>query len=282
MLYYEYKYNLPNITLSNTLARMLKILQITDLHIQPGSTETLMGIDTEASLKNVLNHAFRTHVSFDQILVTGDLAQNPSPASYQRLYGILQNFRTPIMCLPGNHDDFALMQNSLQRGYITCEQYLELQNWRVIALQTQKPDSPDGEIADEQLHYLTERLDAEPEQPVLLAMHHHCLGSGCAWLDTMQISNSAALLECINRYRQIKIVCYGHIHQEREAFINGVGFFSTPATCFQFQPLSQAFKIADQAPGYRVFELYPDGDFKTACYWLPEPAPGLTLDGHGY
>jgi Icc protein len=101
-------------------------------------------------------------------------------------------------------------------------------------------------------------------------------------MDTMQIVNSDALLECISPFPQLKLVTYGHIHQETNQYQNGIGFFSAPASCFQFTPKSAYFDVAQQAPGYRVFELEADGTFQTQCYWLAAPPAGLNLAETSY
>ncbi|OGT05923.1 MAG: hypothetical protein A2X78_03955 [Gammaproteobacteria bacterium GWE2_37_16] len=61
----------------------------------------------------------------------------------------------------------------------------------------------------------------------------------------------------------IKAVVCGHIHQESNQRYLGVDFLSTPATCWQFLPQSPKFKLDSAMPGYRWFELYSDGTYKT-------------------
>jgi Icc protein len=43
----------------------------------------------------------------------------------------------------------------------------------------------------------------------------------------------------------------------------GVRLLSVPSTCVQFKPLSDDFAIDDLSPGYRWFDLYPNGDIVT-------------------
>ena len=44
---------------------MLKVLQITDLHILPKPDDTLLGVNTEKYFKRVFQHAHEQHGKFD-------------------------------------------------------------------------------------------------------------------------------------------------------------------------------------------------------------------------
>jgi Icc protein len=261
---------------------MLKILQISDLHILPSPEDTLMGVNTEYYFRQVLAHAYAKHAPFDLILVTGDLCQHPSLESYQRLLQILQDTGSPALCLPGNHDDFVLMDSVLNTPVVNCQPHLRLQDWQIVSLQSQKIGSQGGELAPTQLQHLRDCLAAHPDTPTLLTMHHHCQPTDSTWLDTMQISNSQALLNIIKDFPQLKIVTYGHVHQELAYYDLGIHFFAAPATCFQFLPYSASFALAVKAPGYRIFELSSHGGFETYCDYLAELPLGLSLHSQGY
>ncbi|MGZ4960162.1 MAG: 3',5'-cyclic-AMP phosphodiesterase [Methylomonas sp.] len=261
---------------------MLKILQLSDLHILQTPTETLLGIDTEYYFGRVLQAAHADHGPFDLILTTGDLAQDPCRESYQRIRQHFEVYGTRVLCLPGNHDDFSLMQAILNDGWVSCQKQLLLENWQIICLNSQKPGSPVGELRSEELAFLENCLLARPEVPALVAVHHHCIPSGCDWLDTMQIENSGALLELLGRHSQVKAVTCGHVHKQMSSQYGGIGIFSAPATCFQFKLNSTQFSVENTPPGYRIFELAADGSYSTACYSIDEPLKGLVKDVHSY
>jgi Icc protein len=261
---------------------VLKILQISDLHILPETTDTLLGVDTEFYFRQVLKAAHAEHGPFDLILVSGDLAQGPCPASYRRILKQLQSYGTTTLCLPGNHDDFDLMQAILNEGVVSCRKHLRLHDWQIVCLNSQKPGSPVGELRLEELDFLEECLTAQPDLPALIAVHHHCVATGSGWLDSMQIENSAALLVLLERHPQVKAITYGHVHQEMTASHAGIGIFSAPATCFQFEPHSSEFSVENIPPGYRIFELFEDGSLESTCFRLSEPLRGLKTGAHGY
>lgn len=257
---------------------MQKILQISDLHILAEEFATLKGIDTAYYFAKVLNEAHTEHGQFDLILVSGDLAQQPCEKSYAKILTILDYYQTKTVCLPGNHDDYRLMLSVLNSKWVSCAKQLNLKDWHLICLNSQKLDSAIGTLSTEELLFLEQSLISQPNLATLVAVHHHCFPSGSAWLDTMQITNSAEFLNLIKQYDQVKAVTFGHVHQEMQTEINGIPCFSTPATCFQFQPNNEEFIIEDKHAGYRIIELHPQGHFNTRCYRINEPLRGLTLD----
>jgi Icc protein len=261
---------------------MLKVLQITDLHILPKPDDTLLGVNTEKYFKRVLQHAHEQHGKFDLILVTGDLAQYPCPESYQRILTILQEKKTPCLCLPGNHDDALLMRTILNQNLVSCHKHMRLKNWQIICLDSQKPDSQEGLLAIEELEYLNHQLKQESGLFTLIAVHHHCISSHSEWMDTMIIENRDALFKVIDQYPQVKAVTTGHIHQLLEKKHNSVSIFGTPATCFQFEPGCHKFTLDNKPPGYRTLNLYTDGTLQSKAFWLPEQLTGLDFSLHSY
>lgn len=260
----------------------IKILQITDLHIKPHHGETMLGIDTEVYFQQTLEYAFNQHGHFDLILLTGDLAQDPCADSYQRIYQYLVRYDTRCLCLPGNHDDFNLMNRYLNKNLISCDKQILLGNWQIITVNSQKPGKPGGEISQAELLFLEQALSSQPDLPALIALHHHCLTTGSKWLDTMQIQNSAEFLSLIESFPQVKVVTCGHVHQEFSRYHKHIALFATPASCFQFTPNSLEFSIDNAAPGYRLFNLFDDGRLTTQCHRLPIKLDNLNQNAQEY
>lgn len=260
----------------------VKILQLTDLHILEHSAKTLLGVDTEYTFIQTIAHAFDHHGPFDLLLLTGDLAQDPCPASYLRLKQHLQRYTTPSLCLPGNHDAAVLMSEYLAGDGISCAAPQLLGNWSIVALNSAKPGSPVGLLAASELQMLEQTLSAHPLRPTLIALHHPCVASGASWLDTMQVENSAELIDLIAGFEQVKLVVCGHIHQEFASRFGHVDILATPSTCFQFTPNSDDFSLDTTSPGYRVIELFADGQWRSQCHRIQEGLPTLDRTAHDY
>ena len=261
---------------------MLRVLQITDLHLLPHAGDTMLGIDTEHYFQLTLKHAHSVHGDFDLILLTGDLAQDPCPVSYQRLCQHLIGYDTPCLCLPGNHDDSNLMLKYLNTGLVNCDKHLIAGNWQIISLNSQKPNSPVGALSSGEFQFLEQTLQLHPDLPALIAVHHHCIASGSIWLDAMQIQNSDDFLRLIAAFPQVKAVTCGHLHQEYVAQVKHIAIYATPACCFQFTPNSNEFSIDEASPGYRIFNLFDDGSLQSECHRLPIKLDNLKRNAHEY
>ena len=267
----------------NEFVTDLSILQITDLHILPCLNETLLGINTEHYFLAVLKLALAENGPFDLILVTGDLAQDPSLESYLRILQHLEATQIPCICLPGNHDDVQLMLQIFNTPLVNCRKQILIGNWQLIFLNSQIQGAPGGRLSNQELYFLNDCLGSHPDKYALIALHHHCLETKSAWMDTMIIENNLALWAIINKYPKVKIITNGHIHQLMDIEHQGVRVLGTPSTCFQFKPSSPKFSLDDiAAPGYRQITLSSGGSIQTFISRLPEPLQDLQIDSLGY
>ena len=267
------------------MSNQISILQLTDQHIMAAADDKLLGINTDYYFQACLKQAVDLRgqqAPFDLILLTGDLAQAPCVASYRRILNHLVIYPIPCVCLPGNHDDFELMQQILNTQSVSCQKKAVLHNWQVICLNSQKQDDAAGYLTNDELQFLEYSLTNNPQYHALIAVHHHCLATQSLWMDTMIIENSRALWAIIDQCPQVKAIITGHIHQTMDKKVNAVRVLGTPSTCFQFTPGSSDFCIDDTAPGYRTIELYSDGRIESEVVRLAEPFVGLMSDCHGY
>ncbi|MCK5831324.1 MAG: 3',5'-cyclic-AMP phosphodiesterase [Methylococcales bacterium] len=248
----------------------LSILQITDLHLLTKLGEKMCNVDTEQSFCNVLKYAFSKHKQFDLILVTGDLVQDPSHFGYQRIHQELEKYKTRTVCLPGNHDDIALMQKLIQSEKVNCNKNNLFKHWQIICLNSKKDGTQGGFIDSTELEFLSKSLNLHSHLNTLIAIHHNSIPTGSRWLDTMTIENSDEFFSIISKYPQVKAITCGHIHQKQELKKNNRLILGAPSTCFQFKPDSVKYALDDKSPGYRVLELFSNGDINSEIYYLPQ------------
>lgn len=260
----------------------LTLLQVTDLHVLPKYEDTLLGVKTEYYFHTILAHAFEQHFHYDALLLTGDLAQSPCDESYQRILHKVQAYKLPTFCLPGNHDDFLLMQKMLNTKQVNCQKQNFLSNWQIISLNSQIIHSEMGYLEQSELDFLESCLKENSHFHTLIAVHHHCLPTKSAWLDTMQIENSQAFLNIVTRYSNVRCITTGHIHQEMDKKLGDMRIFGTPSTCFQFALNSADFNMDRTPPGYRILELYDDGRVDSTVHRLDSPLIELELHAAGY
>lgn len=260
----------------------LSILQLTDLHVLPTPESTLLGVKTEHYFHTVLAHAFEQRTQYDVLLLSGDLAQSPCTASYQRILHKIETYKTLTLCLAGNHDDYPLMQQILNTPLVNCRKQTVWGKWQIITLNSQILHSEAGRLAQSELDFLESCLKEQRHLFAICVVHHNCLPTDSAWLDTMTIENSQVFLDIVARYPNVRVISTGHIHQEMNKKFGQVSVFGTPSTCFQFTPNSADFSMDRTPPGYRILDLYDDGEVISTVHRIDTPLHELQLDVEGY
>lgn len=260
----------------------ISILQLTDTHIMASPEETLLGVSTAYYFNAVLESVLTSNRKFDLCLVTGDIAQDPCTASYEFILKNLQRLNIPCFCLPGNHDDLAIMQQVLATDSVNCLKHIYLGNWQIICLNSQVSNSANGYLSDDELGFLELCLKNNPDSYSLVAVHHHAIPCGSSWMDTMMIENAQDLFAILERYPKVKTLVTGHIHQATDSQLNSLRVLTTPSTCFQFKPFSEHFSLDGSSPGYRWINLLQDGAIDAGIIRIPEKIMGLQADDGGY
>jgi 3',5'-cyclic-AMP phosphodiesterase len=252
-----------------------RILQLTDCHITPEPDGTVQGLDTERSLAAVVEAVLASKDSYDLVLLTGDLADRPTESAYTRLRQRLSPLRTPGYCLPGNHDDAQAMRQFLVGDGIRMVPRIVLDRWQIVCLDSAVPGEAGGFLSEAQLAILENAAAAEPDRFLLVAVHHHPIACGSAWMDTMMISNADRLLSALAPFSaKARGLVFGHIHQVMDVSAKGLRYLGSPSTCRQFQPRSNSFAVAPSPPGYRWIELTPSGRIRSGVRFIDGmPAP---------
>lgn len=242
------------------------LLQITDCHIFATAEETLQGINTRLSLKQVTAAALANNESPDLVLATGDLSQDGSVESYQYLAQLFDQMQLPTFWLPGNHDNLQNMQAEFNGSQIHSDKQFLVGAWQIVLLDSTIPGEVFGRIAESELDFLDQALHRYPERHALVCLHHQAQDTGSEWLDQKGLKESAQLRDRLSRHNNLRGVLWGHVHQEAHHSIGGVEWMSTPSSCVQFKPDSRDFALSTEAPGYRKLGLYPDGRIETSVH----------------
>jgi Icc protein len=260
----------------------LRILQVSDTHLYANAGGTLVGLNTQETMEQVVELARRTVMPVDLILLTGDLVHDASPAGYGRLRECMEAETTPVYCLPGNHDITDVMHEHLNGGRVQTTTAAEIGNWLLIMLDSTIPGEVGGHLRYEELEKLEANLNAYPKNHVLICLHHHPLPVGSAWMDRMALDNPEPFFDIVDRHPNVQGILWGHIHQEYAEERKGVRLMGSPSTCIQFTPGQDDFGIDDAPPGFRWLALLPDGTIETGVEYLPAAPEGLELDSPGY
>jgi len=242
----------------------VRITQITDVHLFDDIEGRLLGLNTQDSFEAVMDVALAEAEVADIILATGDLAQEPSAASYGRLAQHFERFGKPVFWLPGNHDQPELMAEALRGPNLHPHKQILAGAWQILMLDSSVPGKVYGELTEDQLGFLDSALHEYPKSHALVVLHHQPVPVGSRWLDTIGLRNSEAFFEILARHPQARLVLWGHVHQAFEGRHARVDLLSTPSSCVQFKPGSEDFAAGTEAPGYRVLDLFDDGRWQSA------------------
>lgn len=271
----------------------IRMVQISDCHLFEDTSEQLLGMNTEDSFRSVIRLIREEQTlqhNTDKVpadnavavfIATGDIAQKPSMTTYARFLETMHTFEQPCVWLQGNHDlSNLLLDLPHQQANMDI---IELgENWLIIMLNSSNDHEIEGRFSHDELNWLKDKLDAYPDRHIIIALHHNPLKIDSAWLDQSGLSNAEAFWAIIDQTPRVQAVIHGHVHQEFEAMRGKVHIWSCPSTCIQFKPQSKVFCVDHIPPGYRWFDLYPDGRIDTAVSRITQMPAGVDFNSLGY
>jgi Icc protein len=193
------------------------------------------------------------------VFITGDCAFNSGETGdYANLTKTLEPIReagTPIHLALGNHDNRerfweVLHEEKAAKRPLDDKQMALLKtpraNWFILD-SLEKTLSTPGLLGREQLDWLASSLDANPNKPALILIHHNPWISG-----NFGLKDSGALFEVIRPRPQVKAYIYGHTHAWRvHQDSSGIHLINLP-------PVSYVFHDGDPS-GWVKMNLKPDG-----------------------
>ncbi|MEP6160219.1 MAG: 3',5'-cyclic-AMP phosphodiesterase [Halieaceae bacterium] len=266
-----------------TEADCLHLLQVTDTHLSRDEGGTLLGLDTDFSLQQVIQLAQRERGQFDLVLATGDISDHGAQESYIRAAAYMDSFNAPVAWLVGNHDCADTMTSTLG-GDEGLDRALQAGSWLIVMLNSQIPGEVGGELGPEELEWLQRCLDHAATESLhcLVCLHHHPVPMNSGWIDEQMVADREAFFALLDQYDCVRGVLWGHVHQLHESERSSVKLMSTPSSCIQFAPGSHGFKVDDQPPGYRWLDLYADGRIETGISRVQDVEFSVDLDSSGY
>ena len=211
---------------------VVRLLQLSDTHLFAQAERTLLGVNTRESFLAVLQQVADEAEPFDMVLVTGDISQDYSAASYQFFAAQIE---TQVLC----------------------------GRWQMVLLNSEVYAAAHGWLQRSQLEYLSACAREHPELHLLCSLHHLPRLVGSAWLDTQTLHNQDEFHAVCRDLPSLRVVLSGHVHQEYDETIAGVRYLATPSTAIQFEPRSPDFMLSALPPGWRYLELREDGSIET-------------------
>jgi len=262
--------------------KTVKVVQITDTHLFAVSRGCLLGLNTEQSLKAVIDQIRTNRHASDLVLATGDLVHDGTSAAYRRIFSHLAGFDQPVYCLPGNHDEAKILRDTLQEGRVKYLEHAYHGCWHFIFLDSTVAHSEGAHLTQATLDMLESHLREAPDTHTLICLHHQPVTMDSQWLDTMAVDNPEAFFAVTDRHPQVRGILWGHVHQQFDGMRNDVRLMATPSTCIQFLPRSRNFALDDAPPGYRWLDLHADGRIETAVERIAAVTGRVDMASYGY
>ncbi len=234
------------------------IAQISDLHIKAQGKLSYRKVDTLGALHKMIARLNSLDPRPDAVVITGDLVDFGREEEYQTLKEALKSLTLPFWLMAGNHDD----RQTLRRVFADqpyLYQHPEFIQWqgecgplRLLALDSTVPQQSRGELCEQRLSWLANRLEEQPSRPTLVMLHHPPFISGIEHMDRQRLGNPQRLAEVLGRHHQVERVLCGHIHRSMQVAFAGTVACSAPGASHQV-----AFDLRPEGPAQ--FCLEPAG-----------------------
>lgn len=206
------------------------LLQLSDLHLRSGES------GPQERLARAVAAAAELRPKPLAVLLSGDIADEPSAEVYEQAHRALDRLGCPIHAIPGNHDDRDLLAMRFAgREHATGAPVHVLAYvgaLRLVGCDTTVPGSPGGALPPAQLDWLSRALSDEPARPTLLALHHPPVASGLRAMDAMSLDgdDADALEALLAEHPQVLAVTCGHVHRTLAASFAGRPLLFCPST----------------------------------------------------
>jgi 3',5'-cyclic-AMP phosphodiesterase len=194
------------------------IAQISDLHIKREGQLAYGRVNTAQALARCVAalNGFDPVPNF--VVISGDLADTPTPEEYQHLKELLSPLKLPFAGVPGNHDARDLMRAAFpDQPYAmpsgVLNQKIEVGNLDLLLLDSSVPGKPHGELDQPTLQWLDEGLAASDGAPALVFMHHPPFETGIWHMDRQNLRNADDLATIVRRHPRVRLIATGHVHR---------------------------------------------------------------------
>ncbi|HWE39785.1 MAG TPA: metallophosphoesterase [Isosphaeraceae bacterium] len=215
---------------------------LADTHVAADPRATLRDEVMAENLKRVVDDILEADDPPHGVVVDGDLAYHDGqPKDYDTFLATTAPLRAagiPMHLALGNHDDRSHVRSAL-KALLPADPLdeklvgvVEGKGLRMLLLDSlQKPNVTPGRLGRRQLGWLAGELDAHPEAPAIVFVHHNLNASWqSALLDTDD------LLGVLVPRRQAKAVVFGHTHVWNPRQLDGLHAINLPAVGYRFLP----------------------------------------------
>jgi 3',5'-cyclic-AMP phosphodiesterase len=240
------------------------LVQLSDCHVSADPDTPYRDCPPLDNLKRLA--PIVANLAPDAIVLSGDVSEDGSKASYEMVADLVGEWGRPIAWLPGNHDERPVMEEVLDRPGFVAGPLCHFGGWQVVLLDSAWHDRPEGELDEERLAPLDE-LDGE--QPALVFVHHQPIAIGSPWIDKYPLIDNHLLWNRLDS-NVVRAVAFGHVHQAFAGEHRGISCLAAPSTVANSYRETPKFTLDDSGPGLRWFRLWPDGKWQSGVEFAPQ------------
>lgn len=245
----------------------LRIIQVSDCHLSEDRDRPYRGLNPDRSLTALLPALKRWQP--DLVLLTGDVSDDASADSYRRVSAALSSLDSPVLGLPGNHDEPGVMKSFFPLGPWQSPLLHVMKGWGLILLDSTAPGEIGGVLSQRHLDDLARGLQDCGAQHLLLALHHQPVPVGSPWIDRYALADPAGLWSVLDTEPRLRGVTWGHVHQDFVGQRDGVGLFGAPSTVANSVPAREKFTLDEEGPACRWLLLHCCGRIETGLLRAP-------------
>lgn len=267
-------------TASRRTLALIRIAQISDLHVKPKGALAYGRVDTAAALDRLVAALNALAPAPDAIVATGDLVDGGTAEEYAHLLELLAPLRPPLLVCPGNHDARAPLRAAFPgqafAGTEAVNTMADIGGVRVALLDSSVPGRPEGHLDAETLAWLDAALTGAGARPALVFLHHPPFAAGIWHMDRQNLTNAAELESVLARHANSRLVGCGHVHRFVATTLAGIPAMICPgashavaldldrrlAPSFALEPPGFLLHEVDAATGATRAQLVPIGPFE--------------------
>lgn len=204
---------------------MIVIAQLSDVHFDGGRRSA-------ERTRAVLEYLDALPYDLDAVLVSGDIADNGTPAEYEQARAHLVS-RHPMVVCPGNHDE----RTAFRRGLLgeaepsagPVDQVLRGEGFVLAVCDSSVPGEHHGRLEDSTLEWLDGVLAGTPhEVPVLVAFHHPPVELHTPYVDDIRQFGEERLAALAGRHPHLRAFLCGHAHTAAATTFAGLPLLVAP------------------------------------------------------
>ncbi len=220
----------------------LDFIDISDTHISTDRADTTYkALSSSSMLLADAIEQINTIKGLDFVLFNGDLVDSSTKQNWEQFYKVVSDLKYPNLNCFGNHDlttgslsedEILEIVKNHNRNYIFDKTYYSFSpktDYRIIVLDSIIKDrnTANGELSPEQLAFLDNEIEQNPDKIIVIAMHHPAIEPFSSIEHALV--NEKDFNEILLKYKNPIIVLTGHYHAAKIRSIGNIVYVSTPS-----------------------------------------------------